>query len=283
MDRGDVFFWILFALFLVFFLWGIAYRLSIWLWGEEDTSYGLKTAKLSRSAKFKNHAVNFFKRFFGPDFGQTVKAFFADGLIHVNLYRDSKLKWFIHIFMFWGLISLFVITVFHAIAFFAAPAGVATPASSGFIKVFSTLENRFTAAALDLSKLAIIMGVVIAVMRFMAFKSKKKSVEFKDKTAGILLAITVIFGFLYEASFILARSIPAGRAAFAPAGFIISLVLAFLFRNVDWQAVSMAFLFIHLVMLLGFVAYIPYGKFSHMVFGPLVVVARKLRKLESHT
>jgi len=278
MDTADIYFWIVFALFLALFFWGIAYRVSLWLWGEEETAYGQEAKKLSRTAKFKKNLADFLKRFFGPDFGRIIKTFFADGIVHVNLYRDSKLKWFIHIFMFWGLVSFFLITLLHAIAFFAAPGGMAVEGSSGFIKVFSTLGNRFTALAMDLTKLTIILGVVIAVLRFIAFRKKKKSVELKDKTAGILLAITVLFGFLYEASFILARSIPAVRAAFAPAGFILSLILSFIFRNVNWQAATIPFLFIHLVMLLGFVAYIPYGKFSHMVFGPFVVVARRLRE-----
>ncbi|MGM0365285.1 MAG: hypothetical protein ACQEP5_01975 [Actinomycetota bacterium] len=278
METADIYFWVIFALFIVLFFWGIGYRISIWLWGQTETSYGKPAKKLSRPAKFKKNLRDFLKRFFGPDFGMIVKSFFADGIIHVNLFRDSKLKWFIHIFMFWGLVSFFLITVLHAIAFFIAPGGMAVEGSSGFVKVFSTLENRFTAMALDLTKLTIILGVVIAVLRFAAFRKKKKSVELKDKTAGILLAITVIFGFLYEASFILSRSIPTERAAFAPAGFILSVILLPIFTNIDWQAASMAFFFIHLAMLFGFVAYIPYGKFSHMVFGPFVVVARRLRE-----
>ncbi len=278
MDAAGIFFWIIFALALAVFFLGVIYRLSIWLRGEEETAYGQAAKKLSRPAKFRKHFAAFLKRFFGPDFGLIIKSFFADGMVHVNLFKDSKLKWFIHIFMFWGLVAVFLITMFHAIAFFVAPGGVAVEGSSGFVQVFSTLENRFTALVMDLSKLAIMLGVVIAVLRFAAFRKKMKSVELKEKTAGILLAITMVFGFLYEACFILARSIPLDRAVFAPAGWVISVILDLIFPNVQWQAAAIVLLLIHLVMLLGFVAYIPYGKFSHMVFGPFIVTARKLRE-----
>ncbi|GEM_PF-1637862 len=277
MDTAAIFFWVIFGISAAIFLLGIVYRISIWLRGEEEAPYGARAKKQSRPSKFRKHLGGFLRRFFGPDFAFIIKSFFADGIVHVNLYRDSKLKWFIHICMFWGLAGFFSITMFHAIAFFSAPGGVAVEGSSGFVQVFSTLENRFTALAMDLTKLAIILGVVVAVLRFLVLRKKKKSVELKDKTAGIFLAVIVVMGFFYEASFILARGIPIERAAFAPAGFILSVILSYIFGNIAWQAAAMAFLFIHIIMLMGFVAYIPYGKFSHMVFAPFIVVARRLR------
>ncbi len=281
MEYQDIIFWVIFAVFLAVFFGGIFYRASIWLSGRDEDYYGREQYVRSKPAKLKKYTGLFLKKFFSRDFKKIVIIFFRDGIFHTNLLKDSKLKWFIHTFMFWGLVSFFFITIFHMIALTAAPMGTPTPDSAGFIRVFGTLSNRFTAAALDLTKLGILFGVFLAVVRFLFLRKKMKSVELKDKSAGIYMAIIVIFGFLYEASTILSRSIPAEKAAFAPAGFILSLLFSFLKDSINFAVLSAVFLYIYFIGLLIYVAYIPYGKFSHMVFGPFVTLMNRLEDSSS--
>jgi heterodisulfide reductase subunit E len=281
MEVQDIIFWVIFALFLAVFIGGIFYRASIWLSGRDEDHYSREQETRSKPAKLKRYIGSFLRRFFSREFKKIVILFFRDGILHVNLFKDSKLKWFIHTFMFWGLVSFFLITLFHVIALTAAPMGIPTEDSAGFIKVFGTMSNRFTAAALDLTKLAILFGVFLAVIRFLFLRKKMKSVELKDKSAGIYMAVIVVFGFLYEASTIVARDIPAQRAAFAPAGFILSLLFSFLKNSVNFEVLSSVFLYLYFIGLLAYVAYIPYGKFSHMVFGPFVTLMNRLEDSQS--
>jgi hypothetical protein len=276
MENRDIFIWVSLSVFLAFFIGGIFYRISIWLSGRAEDHYGYDDDRKTRPLKFKNFLFHSLRRVFSRDFKKLITIFLRDGIFHVGLFRDNKLKWFIHSFMFWGLVSFFLITLLHVIAVTAAPMGTPAPDSSWFIGVFGTLSNRFTAAAMDLTKLAILFGVFLAVIRFMALRKTKRSVELKDKSAGISMAIIVIFGFLYEASYFVSRTVPAGRAAFAPAGYVISLFFSFFAGTINFALLSTVFLYVHFIGLLIFVAYIPYGKFSHMVFGPLVTLINRL-------
>jgi hypothetical protein len=165
--------------------------------------------------------------------------------------------------MSWGFATFFIATIVYLIFVAVAPAGFPIYHLSWF----------FMAILLDIPKLFIILGVLMAVVRFIILKNKKKSVELKDKSAGIFIAIIVLFGFLYEASFILSNNIPIGRAIFMPAGFVISLIFSYI--KINWGIASQIFLYIHMVLLFAFAAYIPYGKYSHMAFGPIVAFINK--------
>jgi heterodisulfide reductase subunit E len=271
--------WIIFGFFAAVFLLGFFYRISVWLRGGVEVEgqpfiEENNTRKKSGSYKFLKYAGFFTRAVFSKKIFIIFKSFIRDGIIHFNLLKDSRLKWFIHIFMFWGLTVFFIISVLHFISVAAAPGGIPVENSSGFVKIFGTLENRFTAFTLDISKLAIIFGAVIAVLRFLIFKNKIKSVELKDKSAGIFLSCIAILGFLYEASYFTAQAVPLEKSIFAPAGFILSLI--FFYININWWIATVIFFNIYFAALFAFVAFIPYGKYSHMVFGPVVAVYNKL-------
>lgn len=253
------------------FCLGFLYRISIWLQGEDEAD-GRKRPGISR---FFIYLGLFFKTLFSRRAGQVVKSFFADGIIHGNLFRDSILKWFIHIFMFWGLASFTLISILHLIAVAAAPGNAVTSASPWFIMVFGTLENRFTALLMDLSKLAILGGAFIAVLRFLVLKNRYKSVELKDKSAGVIISFIAILSFFYEGTFFLAMGTPAARAAFAPAGYVLSLILG-LIPGVNWLPAATGLFYISMILLLLFAGLIPFGRYSHMVFGPIVAVYNKM-------
>jgi len=141
--------------------------------------------------------------------------------------------------------------------------------------VFGTLENRFTAMAIDLSKIAILGGAFVAVLRFLLLKKKYMSVELKDKSAGVIISTVAIFSFIYEATFFLANQTPVAKAAFAPAGYVLSLILNFI-PGVNWSILATVFFYAYITALFLFAVYVPYGKYSHMVFGPVVAVYNKL-------
>jgi len=263
--------WVIFGVCLFLFCLGFLYRMSIWLEGTGEE--GAK--KRSKMFKFLQYKGLFCRTLFSRKAVSLIKSFFADGIVHGNLLKDSILKWLIHMFMFWGLASFTLITILHVIAIAVAPNNIVDGSSPWFVMVFGTLENRFTALIMDLSKLAILGGAFIAVLRFLMLKNKFKSVELKDKSAGVIISIIAIFSFIYEATFFLAKGTPAAKAAFAPAGYVLSLILDFI-PGVNWSILAAIFFYAYITALFLFAAYIPYGKYSHMVFGPVVAVYNKL-------
>ncbi|MFC2159853.1 hypothetical protein ACFLQS_03955 [Actinomycetota bacterium] len=263
--------WIIFGVCLFLFCLGFLYRMSIWLEGTGEE--GAK--KRSKMFKFLQYKGLFCRTLFSRKAADLIKSFFADGIVHGNLLKDSILKWLIHMFMFWGLASFTLISILHVIAIAAAPNNIIDGSGPWFMMVFGTLENRFTSLIIDFSKLAILGGAFIAVLRFLMLKNKYKSVELKDKSAGVIISIIAIFSFIYEATFFLAKGTPATKAAFAPAGYVLSLILD-LIPGVNWSILAAIFFYAYITALFLFVAYIPYGKYSHMVFGPIVVVYNKL-------
>ncbi len=277
MELNSISLWVILSVSIFLFFLGFFFRISIWLRGSDGAGNQREGKDRSRISRFFRYLGLFIKSIFSRRSGAIIKSFFADGMIHRNLFRDSVLKWFIHIFMFMGLAAFFIITVFHIIAIAAAPGGAALDSSCWFIRVFGTLENRFTAIVMDLSKLAILGGAFIAVLRFAFLKKRFKSVELKDKSAGVIISAIAVSSFFYEAAFFLSGSVPVERAAFAPAGFVLSHILSFI--GVDWAIPAAVFFYIYIIALLLFTALIPYGKYSHMVFGPIVAVYNKLKAL----
>lgn len=263
--------WIIFGVCLFLFCLGFLYRVSIWMEGTGEDG-GKKRSKIF---KFLQCNGLFCRALFSRKAPVMIKSFFADGIVHRNLLRDSILKWLIHMFMFWGLASFTLITILHVIAIAAAPNNIIDGSSPWFFMVFGTLENRFTALVIDLSKLAILGGAFIAVLRFLLLKKKYMSVELKDKSAGVIISSIAIFSFIYEATFFLAKGTPVARAAFAPAGYVLSLILN-LIPGANWSILATIFFYAYITALFLFAAYIPYGKYSHMVFGPVVAVYNKL-------
>ena len=259
----SLFFWIILGFFILMFLIGFFYRISIWLGGAESGIYNKKAIRTSKWVRFFKYIGSFLKKFFSRDFFKILKSFLKKSIIHVDLFKSSKLKSLIHIFMFWGFAAFLLATIVYLAFAAVSPQGFPIYGISWF----------FMAILLDIPKIAIIFGVLLAVVRFLILKNKKKSVELKDKSAGIIIAIIVLFGFLYEAGFILNNNIPIGRAVFMPAGFVVSLIFSYI--KINWGIASSIFLYIHMILLFAFAAYIPYGKYSHMVFGPIVAFINK--------
>ena len=274
--------WVVLGVSVFLFFLGFFYRISVWLRGEDENRELYPGGRQSRIRKFFYYVFQFARVLFSRNFFILIKSFFRDGIIHVNLFKDNKLKWFIHIFMFWGLLLFTVISVLNLIGMAAAPAGIPISDSSWFIRVFGTLENRFTALVMDISKIFILFGAFIAVLRFLFLKNKMKSVELKDKSAGVIISIIAVLSFLYEASYFSAMGTPIQISAFAPGGFILSSLFGLIkFKGwmlatiyYKWFFVSL-FFNVYILALLLFVALIPYGKYSHMVFGPIVAVYNK--------
>lgn len=274
--------WVVLGVSVSLFFLGFFYRISVWLRGEDENPELYPGGKRSRIRKFFYYVFQFARVLFSRNFFILIKSFFRDGIIHVNLFKDNKLKWFIHIFMFWGLLLLTVISVLNLIGMAAAPAGIPVSDSSWFVRVFGTLENRFTALVMDISKIFILFGAFTAVIRFLFLKSKMKSVELKDKSAGVIISILSVLSFLYEASYFSAMSTPIQISAFAPGGFILSYLFDIvkfkwlIFNTIAYKWFFTAIFFnIFITGLVLFVAFIPYGKYSHMVFGPIVAVYNK--------
>ncbi|MBM3701234.1 MAG: hypothetical protein FJW68_10050 [Actinobacteria bacterium] len=268
--------WVILAAAIVIFKAGFFYRISIWLEGSKGSGTEKPQSKLTR---FFNYSALLCKNVFSRNFKSTVKSFFLDGIIHVNLLKDNLLKWLIHIFMFWGLSLFTLLSTLHLIAIASAPGGLALESSCWFVNVFGTLENRFMLLAMDLARLAIPGGALLAVIRFLFLKKKLKSVELKDKSAGVIISIITVLSFIYSAAFILAESIPAQRAAFGPVSFIISRILSFIPAGPNlWAIIAVVFFYIYIITIFLFVSLIPYGRYSHMVFGPVIVVYSKLKQ-----
>ncbi len=272
MDLNRIYLWSIFGIFAFFFLFGYFYRISIWLKGS-STIKEENNSNISSFKKFFFYVSRFFRNIFSRKFIRIFKTLFSDGIIHKNLFKDSILKWLIHIFMFLGTFLFAFFTLLHLIAI-ASAGGTQVSEAAWFIRVFGTLENRFTAAALDLPKFAILFGAFLAVIRYIMLKNSYKSVEEKDKSAGIILSILSILGFLYEGAYFNLMDTSANTAAFAPGGFIMSLIFSFI--NIDWGIAAAILFYIYVGAVLLFVMIIPYSKYSHMVFGPIVAVNNKL-------
>jgi uncharacterized membrane protein len=75
-------------------------------------------------------------------------------------------------------------------------------------------------------------------------------------------------GFVVEGARIVATGLPASLAAFSFVGYPVSLVLGLL--PVDWAVVYGWLWYVHAGLVAAFVGYLPFGKFLHILIGPII-------------
>ncbi len=233
---GSVFY-LLSAIAIVIFVGGVVGLVHLWMLGKLKSPH-------------KNSASKWIKSFL-----KTI--FFQPQILEYGLTA-----WFAHILIFYGFITLFMLTSVEAIVDW-----LIAPHSELVMSYFKTGNGALIWAFWgDVSGLIILAGILIALARRYIFPPKTFNTIIDDSVAIWFLFIVVVTGWFCEVVRIAVRP-EAYDAAYS---FAVYWMIPFL-NDYNLSETFLAWSFwIHVIAGLVFVAYIPFSKFKHILASPLV-------------
>ena len=178
-----MFFTISFYIALVLFGLGLLFKLSTWfrytIWAG--------TTPFSASQRILHAVKGLFKTLFSPKCGILLKVFLCDVLLQCRTLKESRLRWVMHMSIFWGFMLLLLLHALEqtiTVSLFADYASTLNP--------FLFLRNVFG--------LMVIAGIAIAAYRRFILKTPRHFSNAMDHYAMAILAVIMVSGFVLEAS-----------------------------------------------------------------------------------
>jgi nitrate reductase gamma subunit len=235
-NQANIVFYILAGVASLILLMGLIGMIHIWRLGKAPT--------LNKNIKISKWIGSILK----------------SSILETQILEYGVLAWLAHIMIFWGFMSLLLLTSFHFVLNWF------TPTSSSFFYYFKAGNgDLFLALWGDFWGLIMLAGVLIALFRRYILKPEIISTISSDSIAIWFLFVLTISGFLCEAVRLAAHP-GAHDAAYS---FAVNWLVPFL-KDFNLTETSLTYLFwVHAILSFLFIAYIPFSKFRHIFSSPL--------------
>ena len=250
-----LYFYFLEALTLTIFVAGCGMRVVFWLCGVQDgTSLPRRAGRLLQEV---------FARLFAPE---GLRAIFGGSLLQNRLRRTSLVRWNIHIFLFGGFLALF---------FIGSLGDWATDHEMWSV----TKDTPWFAIVNELSGLLLLAGVLAVLVRKYAIAPKEPTGRsWRDAVIPVWLGLLAVTGYLAEGARLASDSgLETQHFSFVGWQFATLWQGAGLASTASFQANW----WLHAVLSLGFVAYLPYSPLFHMLTAPLSLLLNSPRPREN--
>jgi nitrate reductase gamma subunit len=261
-------FWIFHIPAMIVFVVGTAFTLSIWLQGtvngRNDIGAGRKLVLLIRDT---------LATVFSARLGALLKVFVWDGAIHPTLFREHRLRWAAHFFVFGGILLLTVLSFFSFIS-----VDILIPVfrmDNLFTAIFANKDHALTAFLNEFGGLVVTVGLMIVIVRRYVIRELDTRTRMVDTEIILFLVVIMVSGYLAEIarlSFEFEELSPTAAYAF------ISYPVALLVRAapLPWGELHDWLFLLHAVFSSFVIAYIPFSKFYHAVAGAIVASINSL-------
>jgi len=166
---------------LAIFSVGLLYKVSTWFRYNLDSI----ASRISTTKRVFCAIKGIILTIFSAKFFTLLKVFVFDALLQIRILRESVLRWFMHMLIFWGFMSLLFM---HALDKF-----ITTPLFTDYystLNPFLFLRNLFAAM--------LIIGIILSVYRRFFIKTPRLFTNAMDKYAIIILAVIMASGILLE-------------------------------------------------------------------------------------
>jgi len=274
MDRLTIFWLVHLALLGLF---GLEMLLLLWIW------LGARVPGLPRDAS-RGHKLGVIigrvlRSIFSHRLGTFMKALVLDGMVHRQLFRVSKLRWFAHTAVFW---SFLVLGVFSTITGVAVEllnphpehslSPIVFPVQHPIVEALVDMDHPVMAVLNEGFGLLLLAGLALVFWRRYLQRDAQLRTQGPDNAILVLLAVIVVGGYVLEALRFLAEGVPASLAIFGPLGYGLALLLGFLpLSQETWAGIHYWAFFAHFISVSLLLFYLPFSKFFHIVSSPLVV------------
>lgn len=193
--------------------------------------------------------------------GLRLKRLLKDLLIHDQVIFKSSFRRVMHWGIFFGFIILFIGTLEIAIQ------------EDLHIPLFHGKVYLWSSFLMDLFGLLCLIGIVMAVYKRYIAKSDHAHYTFDDALILVFIFIVLLTGFILEGLRIYITRDPWSN--WSPVGLLLSLLLQKFGCSISSARLAHADLwYFHMVLALGFLAYLPYSKLFHMAATSLALLFR---------
>lgn len=179
--------------------------------------------------------------------------------LQTQIYKSGVLAWIIHLCMFYGFFCLFLLTSIDGVLTWIVPH------DSPVFHFFKDGTGSFFLALWgDFWGLVLLLGVVAALFRRYVLKPAIFHTVWEDVVAIWFLFAATVTGFICEAFRLVVHP-----AADGPYSFAVLWLVPYVTRLNPTEASLALFFYLHALLCLGFIAYIPFSKFKHVFTSPI--------------
>jgi len=251
------------AVGLLVFLVGMTINVSIYLRGELPGHPGITPMQ-----KLSYLAGDLVRLVFSGRFFRLVGSKLADGIFLRRSLQESVSRWVMHTLIYWPFLARFLLGL-------VTWAGEAFWPAARWTRVLADRDTPGVALFNDLCTALVILGVLIALYRRFIRRDPRLRTGLEDKTAISLLGAAFVLGLLLEGVRLLSVGLSADRAAWAFLGYAVAAILRPL--NLAWTQVYPVLWYLHALLIVAVIAYLPFSKFLHILITPLVAVINTVR------
>jgi nitrate reductase gamma subunit len=272
-------FYIMFIPSMILFIWGMWFRISLYLQGTikgvEEISPGKKFIILLRKGW----------RGFWARPGWYIKVLIIDVIFHKKLFGQSFYRWFTHTLLVFGFIATFIVDMIKGFTTGYLVEWSHTIPALSFAHAFETGSIRpFLDFFLEFFSFLILVGCVLAIIRRFILRPNQLRTEEEDITTLIYILFLELSGFFIEGYRIAHPEVVASRiylANFTPAsannwlsfgGYFLSQFLRGIKLNTDFLW------YFHVVPSLIWFVYIPHSKLLHIFTSSVTVFADRSKQ-----
>lgn len=189
-------------------------------------------------------------------------------LLQSQLFRQSPLRWGMHMAIFWGFVLLFLESLWLMVLAWLVPA------ESGVGRFFEGYAGQALLGLWgDVWGLVLVAGVVTALVRRYVVRPAQVRTMFDDALTLWFLLAVALTGFAAEGVRLAGGSETAAGWSFVGRGFT-WVSTAFGIQD------AMTLFWVHGLLSLVFLALVPYGKLMHMVAAPIEIPISAATSLE---
>ena len=278
MDKHLIFYLMFFPT-VILFLWGMGFRMSIWLEGSiegaEDATKWEKSKILLRRG---------WKGFWARP-GWYIKVLIGDVIFHRKLFGQSVFRWLAHTLLVFGFVATFIVDMLKGFTTFYLVELSRYISLFSFAHEFETGSVRpFLDFFLEFFSFLILVGCVMAIVRRFFIRPDQLRTEEEDVTSLLFILFLEISGFLIEGYRIAHPEVIEARvylANFTPAsannwvsfgGYFLSQFLRDMKLNADFLW------YFHVIPSLIFFIYIPHSKLLHIFTSSVTVFADRQKE-----
>ena len=197
------------------------------------------------------------------------KVILRDVLLQTRLFKLSRVRWFMHISIFWGFSALSIQTGMLMVLHYFIPEGHVI--SEFFYKSWGKHLLDFWG---DFWGIALFAGLVVALCRRDVFRSKQLYTVEEDAVVLWLILAVVLTGFIAEGV-----RMSLGGIAGVDYSFI-GLLFAKINNSFLGINDKMFMFWIHGMIGLVLIAYLPFSKLVHIFTAPIEIVLSSSQEME---
>lgn len=278
MEKHTIFY-AMFIPSLILFLWGMGFRLSLYLRGRikgaEDATHWQKIRILLRRGwdEFWKRPLWYFQ------------IVITDVIFHRKLYGQSFYRWLTHTLLVFGFVATFIVDMIKGLTTgYLVEWSHSIPFLS-FAHAFETGNIRpFLDFFLEFFSFLILVGCIMALVRRFILRPPQLRTEEEDITSLLFILFLELSGFFIEGYRIAHSEVVAHRvymANFTPSsannwvsfgGYSLSFLLKGVEINPDFLW------YFHVIPSLIFFIYIPHSKLLHIFTSSATVIGERMAK-----